>query len=194
MSANATIGALDEDQVTRTFRSCLSGFEQCLSAGANRVQYIGGSVDFAIKVDESGHLSDAHLRSSTLGDRETEQCMLGVLRSKTWPKPVGGKSGLAEKSFDFDPPDDGRPATDWTSDRVDKTLKKIASKVRKCKSDVNGDFSATVYVDTDGKALSVGMAPPNAQGESAISCLVGVLKSAKYPSPGSWPAKVSFTL
>lgn len=194
MSASADIGALDEDQVTQTFRSCLDAFKQCLSAGASRVQYIGGSVDFAITVDQSGHLSDAHLRSSTLGDRNTEQCMLGVLRSKTWPRPVGGKSGLAEKSFDFDPPSDSRPATDWTSDRVDDTLKRVSSEIRKCKGDVSGDFSATVYVDTDGKALSVGMAPPSAQGESAIHCLVDILKSAKYPSPGSWPAKVSFTL
>jgi hypothetical protein len=42
--------------------------------------------------------------------------------------------------------------------------------------------------------LSVGVTPPDDQGESAVDCLVEVLKHAKFPSPGSWPAKVSFSL
>jgi hypothetical protein len=51
-----------------------------------------------------------------------------------------------------------------------------------------------MYVGTDGHALSVGVTPPDSHGEAAVDCLVGVLKEAKYPSPGSWPAKVTFTL
>jgi hypothetical protein len=38
------------------------------------------------------------------------------------------------------------------------------------------------------------MAPPDEQGEDAVDCIVDVLKQAKFPSPGSWPAKVTFTL
>ncbi len=191
---SAEIGALDEDAVTRTFASTLKGLQRCLDDGAGKVQYLGGSVSFSIKVDQEGHLSDARLDHSTLGDRDTEKCMLGVLRSKQWPKPVGGMHGLATKSFEFDPPNDVRPPTEWPSDRVEKTLDELASKISSCKGGSAGSFGATLYVGTDGHALSVGVTPPDARGESAVDCLVGVLKEAKYPSPGSWPAKVSFTL
>lgn len=191
---SAEIGALDEDAVTQTFASSLKGLQQCLDEGAGKVQYLGGSVSFSIKVNQDGSLDDARLDHSTLGDHDTEKCMLDVLRSKQWPKPVGGKHGLATKSFEFDPPNDVRPPTEWSSDRVDKTLRHLAHKISSCKGDATGQFGATLYVGTDGHALSVGVTPPDAQGEAAIDCLVGVLKQAKYPSPGSWPAKVSFTL
>lgn len=191
---SAEIGALDEDAVTKTFASSMKGLQRCLDHGAGKVQYLGGSVSFSIKVDQDGRLSDARLDRSTLGDRDTEKCMLDVLRSKVWPKPVGGMHGLASKSFQFDPPNDVRPPTEWSSDRVDKTLEDLASKISTCKGSASGSFGATLYVDTDGHALSVGVTPPDSQGEAAVDCLVGVLKEAKYPSPGSWPAKVSFTL
>ncbi len=191
---SAEIGALDEDAVTKTFASSLGGLQKCLDQGAGKVQYLGGSVSFSIKVDRDGHLSDARLDQSTLGDRDTEKCMLDVLRSKQWPKPVGGMHGLASKSFEFDPPNDVRPPTEWSSDRIEKTLNELGSKISSCKEGASGSFGATLYVGTDGHALSVGVTPPDAQGESAVDCLVGVLKEAKYPSPGSWPAKVSFTL
>jgi hypothetical protein len=51
-----------------------------------------------------------------------------------------------------------------------------------------------MYVDTSGKVLAVGVTPPDESGEESVDCLVGVLKDAKMPSPGSWPAKVSFQL
>jgi hypothetical protein len=191
---SAEIGALSEDDVTRTFASCMGGLQQCLDAGAKRVEYLGGSVGFAIKVDQSGHLSDARIDQSTLGDHQTEQCMLDVLKAKSWPKPVGGKTGLASKSFDFDPPNDVRAPTDWSSDRIGDALSKLSSKISDCKKSSSGNFTATMYVDTSGKALSVGVAPPDTASEGAVDCLVEVLESAKYPSPGSWPAKVTFTL
>jgi hypothetical protein len=191
---SAEIGALDEDAVTRTFASSLKGLQRCLDDGAGKVQYLGGSVSFSIKVDQRGQLSDARLDHSTLGDYDTEKCMLDVLRSKQWPKPVGGVHGLASKSFEFDPPNDVRPPTEWTSDRIDKTLDELGSKISSCKGGASGSFSATMYVGTDGHALSVGVTPPDSHGEAAVDCLVGVLKEAKYPSPGSWPAKVTFTL
>jgi hypothetical protein len=48
-------------------------------------------------------------------------------------------------------------------------------------------------VQTNGTALSAGVATPDERGESgAADCLVTVIKGMKFPSPGSWPAKVMF--
>jgi hypothetical protein len=194
MSANAEIGALSEAAVDNTFQKSLSGLERCLSSGAQRVEFIGGKVAFYIEVDREGALEDARLEESTIGDRDTEKCMLGVLRKKSWPKPVGGDKGYARKSFDFDPPNDVRPPTDWDSERLGEALKKAGSEIGECRRGVPGRFKATMYVATDGTALSVGVVPPNQAGEAALDCLVEKLKAETYPSPGSWPAKVSFEL
>jgi hypothetical protein len=194
MSASAEIGALDEVKVDRTFGSTLPGLERCLHTGARRVEFIGGKVSFYIEVDSAGSLSQARFEESTLGDLETEKCMLAALRAKRWPKPVGGEKGYARKSFDFDPPNDVRPPTDWDSDRVQETLEKIGPDIEACKAGSPGRFQVTLYVGTDGTPLSVGVSPPDEDGQQALDCLANVLKSAEFPSPGSWPAKVGFEL
>lgn len=194
ISATAEIGALDEAAVDRTFAKSITALERCLHDGASRVEFLGGAVSFYIEVDAGGSLSHAHLEESTIGDRSTEKCMLNALRSKSWPKPVGGDIGYARKSFDFDPPNDVRPPTDWSQDRVNEALEKLTTKIDECKTEGSGRFKATMYVGTDGTPLAVGVTPPDERGEAAVDCLVEALKGATYPSPGSWPAKVSFEL
>ena len=194
IAVSAEVGALDEEKVTRVFQDSVSGLQACLNAGAKRVEFIGGSVAFSLEVDQSGHLASGYVAESTLGDRATEKCMLGVLEGKSWPAPVGGQKGLAKKSFDFDPPNDVRAPEQWSEDRVREALDDKASDISACKSSAQGSYQVTLYVGTSGQALSVGVAPPSARGESAADCLVELLKGVTYPSPGSWPAKVSLSL
>jgi hypothetical protein len=194
MTASSEIGALDEAKVDSAFQSAVSGLQRCLNKGASRVEFLGGRIAFYIKVDAEGRLAHAHLEESTIGDRLTEKCMLDVLGRKSWPSPVGGDMGYARKSFDFDPPNDVRPPTSWSSDNVGEALSTLSSKIDDCKAGTGGRFLATMYVGTEGEPIAVGIAPPDERGEAAVDCLVDTLKSATYPSPGSWPAKVSFTL
>lgn len=191
---SAEIGALDEAKVEKSFAASVKGLTRCLDAGAKRVEFIGGQVAFFVKIDQHGRVAHAHLEKSTLGDRETEKCMLDALKAREWPAPVGGLVGLAKKGFDFDPPNDVRPPTDWDSGKASEALASRGSDIKKCKGDAVGSFAATVYVDTTGKVLAAGVAPPDEQGEAAVDCLIGVIKGTKFPSPGSWPAKVSVDL
>ncbi len=191
---SAEIGALDEAAVTRAFNASLDGLSTCLAEGARRVEPLGGNVAFFVRVDATGAVAHAHLESSTLGDRATEQCMLRAIAAQRWPKPQGGQAGLARKSFEFDPVNDGRPPTTWSPDRVAQTLAQAADTIAQCKQAVSGSFEATVYVDTDGKPLGVGVTPPDEAGDAATDCLVEALRALSYPSPGSWPAKVTFPL
>jgi len=194
VSTSAEIGGLNEEKVDKTFQRALSDFQRCLDDGAKRVEFLGGSVAFFLKIDTDGKVDHAHLEKSTVGDRETEKCMLDSLRSKKWPKPVGGLHGLARKSFDFDPPNDVRAPTTWDSEHVSDAVGRLARKFSACKKAGSGTFEATVYVATDGSVLAAGVTPPNEAGESDVDCLVSTLKGATLPSPGSWPAKVTFSL
>jgi hypothetical protein len=194
MAVSSEVGGLDEEKVNSTFESSVGALQRCLASGASSVEFLGGGVSFFVVVGADGSASEAYLEQSTLGDRKTEKCMLGALKAKSWPKPVGGKVGHARKSFDFDPPNDVRPPTEWEGKNVEPVLEKAAGKIAKCKEGSSGTFNATMYVDTEGHPLSVGVTPPDAAGEGAVDCLVDVLKGQQYPSPGSWPAKVTFTL
>jgi hypothetical protein len=158
------------------------------------VEFLSGSVSFFLKVDASGKVDQAYLERSTLGDRDTEKCMLSALKSQAWPKPVGGEHGLARKSFDFDSPNDVRPPMDWDPEHVQTTLKKLGDKLDECRNGNSGSFEATAYVSTEGSIIAASVTPPNEAGEAAVDCLVDALRGASFPSPGSWPAKVSFSL
>ncbi|HEY4105395.1 MAG TPA: AgmX/PglI C-terminal domain-containing protein, partial [Polyangiaceae bacterium] len=156
ISASAEIGGLNEEKVDRTFQSALSDFQRCIDDGAKRVEFLGGSVSFLVKIDTHGKVDHAHLEKSTIGDRDTEKCMLDSLRTKRWPKPVGGEHGLARKSFDFDPPNDVRAPTTWDGDRVSDAIAKLSKKLNACKQGSNGAFEATLYVGTDGSVMAAG--------------------------------------
>lgn len=192
--ASSEIGGLNEDEVDAVFKASLSSLEKCLNRGAARVEFLSGSVSFYLKVDSEGRVDQAYLERSSLGDRETEKCMLSALKSRTWPKPVGGVHGLARKSFDFDSPNDVRPPTDWDAERAEKVLKKLEEKLSECRSDAPGSFEATAYVSTEGSVITLSVTPPNEAGEAAVDCLVETLREATFPSPGSWPAKITFSL
>ena len=194
ISATSEIGGMNEDDVDAAFKASLKSFERCLNLGAKRVEFLGGSVAFLLKIDGTGHVTSAYFEHSTLGSRPTERCMLDAVRAKSWPKPVGGEHGLARKSFDFDAPNDVRPPTTWDEHEAAPGLKKIASEIAECKRGRSGPFEATLYVGTDGKVLSASVTPPDEDGDGVIDCLVGVLEAATFPSPGSWPAKVTLAI
>ena len=194
LSVSSEVGALDEDAVNRVFDSVQSSLASCIRKGASRVELLGGDVAFFIGINLSGRADDARLERSTLGDHETESCMLQALRGRTWPKPVGGKKGQVRKSFSFDMPNEARPPVEWSAEDVQDTLKKLHKRANKCTGGGSGTYQITAYIDTHGSAMSVGVAPPDESGASNVNCLVELVKNARFKSPGSYPAKVSFEL
>jgi hypothetical protein len=194
VSVSSEIGGLNQEKVDEVFAETVSSLTKCLNQGSRRNEYLGGAVNFFIRIGSSGEIDHARMAESTLGDRDTEKCMLGALRKHHWPKPVGGEVGLASKSLDFDPPSDVRPPTEWSQSDVDETLSKMGDDVYGCKKGSRARITATMYVDTNGSVIGAGIASDDDSGESAADCLVDLLKRTTFPSPGSWPAKVSFRL
>jgi hypothetical protein len=192
LSMSGQLGSLDEGKVEDTFNRLIPKFGECLAQGSSRVEFIGGHVRFFVRIALDGTAKWAYLSESTIGDRETERCMLGVAKSVRWPIPTEGE-GQAQKAFDFDPSPDVRDAVPWGADRIAKSLATARPKLGQCTQGAPGRYHATVYVQTNGTPISAGVATPDERGETgAADCLVAVIKSMKFPSPGSWPAKVMF--
>jgi hypothetical protein len=194
LAVSSEIGALDEEAVDSVFERAQGGLMGCAKKGASRVELLGGDIAFYVGIDQSGRAADARVERSTIGDRGTEACMLAVLRGKAWPKPVGGRKGQVHKSFAFDMPSDARPPVEWTASDAQSGIKKIRKQIRECTSGSGGSYQVTAYIDVHGTPISVGVASPDSIADSQIDCLVDAVKSAKFKSPGSYPAKVSFEL
>jgi hypothetical protein len=194
LAVSGQLGSLDQSKVDQTFNRMMPRFGDCLAQASSRVEFIGGHVKFFVRITTDGTTKWVYLSESTLGDRDAERCMLGIAREAQWPPPAEGE-GQAQKSFDFDPSPDVRDAVPWGPDRVAKALSSVRGKFGQCSHGAPGRYRATVYVQTNGTALAAGMAPPDERGEgSAVDCMVGIIKGLKFPSPGSWPAKVTFDI
>ncbi|MBK8252983.1 MAG: AgmX/PglI C-terminal domain-containing protein [Polyangiaceae bacterium] len=189
------IGALDANKVQAVFQSASESLKECYARGVGKIGFLAGDIKLAVRVSEDGSAKYVYVKDSTLGDRSTESCMVSVLKGKSWPKPVGGKEGNAETSFSFDPGDEERPPVEWSEARMGDGYKKAKPTLSKCKADAGaGPLKVTLYVETDGKALGIGVSGTDAKAEQAASCIVSTLQSVKFASPGSYAAKVTVTV
>ena len=191
---SAEIGALDEGEVTQTFKDAMPDLESCLDSGRNRVEFLGGNIGFKLKIDTGGRAVEAYLSQTDLGDRETEKCMVNALRKRTWPKPQGGKHGLASNSFAFEADPNVRPPEALDGAAVSEAVQTVMDDLQACKEGVAGSFQVTLYLSDESKVLGVGVLPPGPGADDASDCIVNVVKGATFKNPGSWAAKGAFEL
>lgn len=223
MEIQGEVGGLDGEQVADTFANSGSELTRCWQQGTGRLDALAGSIAFFLRIGQGGKVVHVQPEKSTLGDRQTERCMLEVLRAQRWPRPVGGKTGIARGSMEFETSGDVRSPRQVPSEEFATMLQASEAELGECKRDAATRFSATVYLKRDylepsdggadaegnggadagtdadagpievGRAIAVGLASKNETNDEVFDCLVGVLESAVYPTPGSAMAKGSFT-
>jgi hypothetical protein len=193
MQVLGQLGSLDEGKVNDTFQRLLPQLGDCMGKGAGKIEFLAGHVKVLVRIAMDGSAHWAYLSESTIGDRDTEKCILSAVKRTTWPPPVEGE-GQAEKAFDFDPSPDVRDAVAWEPDHVQKQLQSAHGKLAHCIGGARGPYRVTAYIDRDGSVMGAGVAVPDERGESAADCIADATKAVKFPSPGSWPAKVTFEL
>jgi len=193
LKTRSELGTVDPDAVQGVFHKLADKFADCQKRGLDRVEVLAGNVKFFLRIGENGGAKWAYLESgSDVGDRDTERCLVGVVMGARWPKPDGGD---AEARYSIELPAQGRPASDWNSDKVAGALGKHGDAIDHCKEGSSASFHATMYVGPGGRVLSAGVVASNKDSDEKAECLVKVLQTMKgLPSPGSWPAKVTFGL
>lgn len=194
MGASAELGGLDERAAEQSFRDSLEGLEACIQDGVQRLEFIGGSIEFAVKVDATSHPADVWAADSTLGERETEKCMFNALRSVSWPAPQGGLFGIARNSFDFRPRRGVKVPAVWDAGRVARVLARLDGRISECRGERAEPLLITLYIGEGGRALGGGAASEGPVDERAVDCIVEALLAADYPAPEQSPTKVRFQL
>ena len=184
------IGGMNQDAVEAKFTAIQPAVLDCVAQGATRVREIGGAFTISLRIDQQGRARWAHLAESTLGDRETERCVLDVARGAEWPRPVGGE-GLARRQFAVDP---GVEPVAWEPNRIKSAMKRMIEKVAPCRKGQPGRFVATAYVRPNGRVFAAGVSPPRENAEDAADCVARELQKMVFGSPGRKAAKVTFEL
>ena len=190
----AEVGALDAKQAKKNFEAILQKAERCqddLRKQDPRLDFLAGELRLEVRVGEDGKVKHAFLPRSTVGDLRLESCVLEAARGLPWPRPEGGLTGIAANDFSF-PMKGDREATPWPADRAQSTLASAA--LQPCKNGLKGAAEVTLYVDTDGKVIAAGASQPDPERPEVASCIVKAVSGLKFPSPGSWPAKVTVPL
>jgi hypothetical protein len=194
VAASAEIGGLDERAAEESFRSSLDGLQACVSDGAERVEFMGGSIEFAVKVDARQRAARVWAPQSSLGERATEKCMFEALRAVTWPAPRGGRYGIARGSFEFEPRKGAPTPAIWDAGRVSKVVDGVQDTLRGCAGGHVRDLLITLYIGADGRALAGGAAYDEGVEDEAVDCVVDALLAERYPRPERTPTKVRFRL
>jgi hypothetical protein len=190
---SAEVGALDEDAVKRTFAEVKPKVLACFKRANAGLPFavVGGEVEVRLRVSGDGSLRYVHPTRSTLGHRETERCICDTLAQVTWPKPQGGDEGQAETFYTMDPPARRAPF-EWSEADLGGEGAELKRKLGACMEKAQTTaLSLTLYVDPDGKVISAGGACGDENGPSAIDCGISAARAMTFPSPGSYPAKVT---
>lgn len=192
VGVDSEIGALSESEVKAAFDGSMSGISNCFRRGSAKLPYLAGTIRVAVRVSSSGTVA-IYLKGTDLGDLETERCMVGVFRGRSWPSPVGGKEGFAENDFTFDPQDGVRMPVAWSTSDAGKGVEEAKKTLDECRRSAKlaKPLSATVYVDPDGVVKSVGVAADDRSVDKAADCVSRGLSGIKFNSPGSFDAKLT---
>jgi hypothetical protein len=147
------LGSIDDTDVNRVFNTRQLQLEDCLAKGRLRIEYLSGDLKVFLRIDAQGQVKYSYFEESSLGDRETEKCILDVLGRAEWPKPIGGEAEVRH-GFGFDPGGERAPIS-WEPEKVTNAIDstpQVKRGVEQCKRAAKGDFHITGYVSVGATA------------------------------------------
>ena len=158
MRLEGQLGSIDEGATKKTFDRLSTKFQACQMSGLGRIEYLSGDVKFFLLIGEDGKAKWGYLEKSTLGDVETERCLMDAAMSASWPAPEGGEAEIRYDGLGFDPPPSQRMPTEWPSEKIANVLGKHGDSIGRCVDASKGaKFMVTAYVEPSGKVQAVGI-------------------------------------
>jgi hypothetical protein len=203
MSVAGAVGGLDSAAVQRVVQQVTPEVDRCVAAARKRLPYLGGHVGISLTVNRSGRTVEAFLPRTSLGDVDTEACILSAFTSKQWPRPVGGEVGKIEQSFDFsagydEPPRElsidelgARMAAD--SEDGSSPLEAFVGQLDACRRG-GGALAVTFYLDENGLVQAVGVGTADAAARAAVDCVTAIVKTTSFPASRDVYAKTTVTV
>ena len=190
MAVEGLAGTLRRDEVDPVMNRAVGRFMRCYAEQLDERPFLLGDLALSFGVGRDGAVESVRVTTSTLGSRETVDCVLDVARGLRFPTPHGGTSA----TFDYGPvvfnPGDGTRPTLWERARVNEVLdeEENAAALDECPA---VGIAVTMYIGPGGRVRSIGAVAPSPDQEEAARCFERVLGGFEYPDPGPRVAKLS---
>lgn len=193
VSGEGFMGTIPERLIQETLEPKMPKFQRCFFEGAGEVELLGGHMGFYFRVGLDGRVEWVDPRASSVGHRATEECLLAVAAATRFPKPRGGGPAEFAWGFDIDSVGGLRPPVAWGEERVRASVRAQHASLARC--ELGGmEVSVTVYVAPGGVVTSAGAASEAHDAAAKLPCVVEAVRDWHMPDPGSYPAKVTFTV
>ena len=92
-------GALDKDIIRRIVRAHINEVRHCYNRGLTRDPGLNGTLTVDFTINEAGRVSKAAQDSTTIADRNVNECIVKAVKRWKFPKPRGG--GEVEVEYPF---------------------------------------------------------------------------------------------
>lgn len=187
------MGTISADHVERGIEPRMGRFLRCFQDRYGSLEVLGGRFEMAFRVHTDGTVRWVYPKDSTIGDRETERCLLHVAAGIHFHPPRGGE---AEFSYplSLDTAEDVRPPLNWDESRVDDVVAEggpaLLSRCRPAGS--RASYRVTAYVMPGGHVQAAGAATDDPDAAEGLDCVADAVRGWDMPDPGSYPAKVHF--
>lgn len=195
ISIEGQMGTLRQSEVSATLNPALARMNTCYANRLEEHPYLAGGAQFKIRVGTDGAVRWVLPIQSNIGDRATEQCMAEILQGLRFPEPCGGE---AETTWGptFEGGEDARPAVAWETSRIQQQVTRRRAQLTQCLGAASGaSAQVTLYVGQGGRVVTAGASVSTHDADSAIQCLVSEVSAWRgLADPGSYPAKVSFSV
>jgi hypothetical protein len=192
VAISGLMGTISAEFVRDTLQLRQDRFLRCFTQRLDDVSVLGGTIELAFRVRVDGTVRWVYPRRSTVGDRETERCILEVASTVHFRRPNGGE---AEFSWPFEVglADDVRPPLNWGPERIAAPLASANGLAARCRAPgTQSTFAVTAYVGAGGRVLAAGAAASDVEGLPAIDCVLDAVRAFQAPDPGAYPAKITF--
>ncbi len=191
LAVTGLLGTLSQSEIQNTLEPRMLKFSRCVQRRSGAVEWLSGEVEFSFHIALDGSVAAVFPSASTMGDRDTERCMLDLARSLRFPKPHGGEADFRwPLDVPLDP--DVREPVEWDAAQASEVLSKNA--VPALEACGGGAFAITAYVDPEGRVVAAGASVADPNDDTKVDCITDAIKSWVFPSPGSYAAKISFGL
>ena len=190
LSISGLRGTLSTLEIQGALEPRLPKLSRCAAKRTSEVEWLGGELEFGFNVAVDGSVIRVYPTRSTLGDRETERCMLDVARATHFPRPHGGEADFTW-SVEIPANPDVRPPDRWEAPELDQLRTSVVPQLAEQCSPA--PLEVTLYVDVDGRVVSAGAASPSGEADDALDCVTSLLQSLSFPTPGSYVASVQWS-
>lgn len=189
------LGTLSQDEISRALRPKMGAFLECFTDRYRSVEFLSGAIQLVFRVSVEGRVRWVYPAVSDIGDRVAERCLLERARRVHFSRPRGGEAEFS-LPLAIDPQEEIRPPFPWNEARLSGVISEhSAALVSHCGPDLVAPiWRITVYVSPGGELLAAGASAANVDAAAKIDCVIDSIQAWPMPDPGSYPAKVSFTL